>query len=151
MVTTLLVVLIFFILAVTVSSVVTLQARGALEEQLASMAFYVADAGLRYATPKALYQYFMTDSVTGSVVNEPMSLTNPEYQGDITIEIYNSQNLSPSEPGFQQKCRLAAVGRILRTGDNTLVAQRLINMEIYLGYDDGMVRTSFRKYFEKNR
>jgi Tfp pilus assembly protein PilX len=149
MVTTLLIVLIFFILAVTISSVVTLQARSAMEEQLAAMSFYVADAGLRYATPRALYKYFLTDSVPGEVVTDTMSLSDPEYRGEMTVEIYASEPVA--EANFPNKCRLASVGRIQRTRDNVLIAQRLVYMEIYLGTDSGVVRSSIRKYFEKNR
>lgn len=157
MVTTLLVVLVFFILSITVSTVVTLQARGNMEEQMATLAFYVADAGLRYATPHVMCSFFLyeTQAADTSSLRDVEIFTAPDYKGKVTVEIYASETLPIAVDGYNFKCLIASQGRILRNFDGEAIAQRTIFTELYLAYEKnttpGRIRTSFRKYYEKNR
>lgn len=167
LITVLLVILIFFIISIVISTIVTQQARRNLEIRLADLSYYVADAGIRYATPKVMYRFLFREGYeTGLEKVQDTMILDAEYQGKLTVDIYALEELDPDEDGYTNKNRLACLGQIYRLSDNVVVAQRTICAELYLGRyweywrppntypippASGNIKAVFSKYYEKNR
>lgn len=150
-ITVILMISIFFIISVAISSTVILQARSNFEAQMSSLSFYVADAGLRYVTPRVMLSYFRWTDCSHEIIQDTMILGDREYIGKFIVEIYNIEPISDPEHRYTHRNRIASLGQIFRARDSKLVAQRDIFTEILLGSDGGTIRATISKYYEKNR
>lgn len=144
--------LILLIIAVAICNTVVLQAQSNVESQVADTAFYLADAGIRYATPRVMYRYFMDYGLDADeVIEQNLYMGDPDYTSKLTIEIYAIETISPPEDGYTHKNKFACVGKVYRNTDNLLIGQRVIYADLYMNADFGKVNTTLRKYYEKNR
>jgi hypothetical protein len=143
---------IFFTISFAICSIVFLQARSVFESQMADLSFYVADAGIRFATPKVMFNFFMRDAAPAHEVMETeLYMNDAEFKGKIVTEIYDPEPVIPPEGSFTYRNKIACIGKIIRKDDDIMVAQRCVYAELYLGVDAGVVRMKVKKYYEKNR
>lgn len=155
LVAVILVTLIFFIIAVVVSSVVTLQARTAYEEELAGMSFYIADAGVRLAAVRAIYRFFMRDLYGTGAETFPKSMAtvDPQYSANYILNVFPLQALASDPEGYTNSNLVSCESRIYRQPGDVLIARRTVMAEVYLREDNvnGGVDAKFKDYYEENR
>jgi len=166
MISVMLVILVFFIITVAISTTVVLQARINYETTMTEMSFYVTDAGLRYAIPRVMYRFFLRAAGIYSLAEEiyeadaPLA-GNPDYKATMVLHFYSLDPVVPTlEMMYTHKNKVACLGSIYRTDDNSLVARRCIYADIFVGdalsagvanIPGGRVRAKIKKYYEKNR
>jgi hypothetical protein len=170
MVSVLLVILIFFIITIAISTIIVIQARNNFETELSALAFCQADEGVRRATPRVLYRCLMRNLYgmgrecfqRESNLMEYTSYT--AYKSSVRVDIYDLVTITNLE-GYTYWNRIACNARIYNSGDLSLVAQRDIYADIYMmevpgtnmagppGTTDtqAWIRSSVKGYFEKNR
>ncbi|MGV8124687.1 MAG: hypothetical protein AB2L14_33480 [Candidatus Xenobiia bacterium LiM19] len=165
MVSVLLMILIFFMITVAISSIVVLQARSIYETTVTELSFYLADSGIRYATAGVMYSFFMTgpshtNLPPDKIIIKDISFgSNSVYKGVYVVEMYATEVLSPAVSGYTHSNMIACNARIYRVDStNVLVAQRVIFADIYLGDTagaadpaPGIVKATLVKYYERNR
>lgn len=163
MITVLLLILIFFIIAITMSTIITLHARNANLTALSEISFFMADSGIRLATARAMHLFFMYSPSYSSIQNSSIEKTIEleEYKAKIAIEVYTPETLpaSFSGGGYTHMSRVFSNAEIYRPDNmNMPVAQRHICAEIYLGHTEGTstspggeVKAITKGYYEKNR
>jgi len=170
MISVLLMIMIFFMITVAISSIVVLQARSIYETTITDLSFYVADSGIRYAIPDAMYRFLMSGPAhaslpPGKVSSKEVSLgSSSGYKAKIIFEIYATEALVSPLSGYTHRNLVACNARIYKIGDESmLVAQRCIFADIYLGDQEGTatadpppsgagkVRATVKKYYERSR
>jgi len=165
MVSVLLMILIFFMITVAISSIVVLQARSIYETTVTELSFYLADSGVRYAMAGVMYSFFMTgpshtNLPPDKIITKDISFgSSSVYKGAYVVEMYATEVLSPAVSGYTHRNMIACNARIYRADDmNVIVAQRVIFADIYLGDnagladpDPGTVKATLVKYYERNR
>jgi hypothetical protein len=171
MISVLLVIMIFFIITIAISTIIVIQSRNNFETELAGIAFCQADEGIRRATPHVLYRCLMRNLYGNgrqcfqkdSDLIQYTSYT--EYIGVVTIDIYQLIELAVVDAeGYKFWNRIACNARILRKDDYSMVAQRDIYADIYMAEvagapvgppgtagTQGWIKSAFKGYFEKNR
>lgn len=161
LITVLIVISIFFIISVVLCTIVMTQYQANFESSISGLSDYLADAGLRYATARALYSHIIEQGTktTAERYEEDVELGDPEYGGKWTYELYDIEPLSPtySEDGvtYTHKEKICCLGQIFGPHD-TLISQRTIYADLYLSSvpnaaGPGTVTASFRTYYEENR
>ncbi len=165
MISVLLMILIFFMITVAISSIVVLQARSIYETTITDLSFYLADSGIRYATAGVMYSYFMTGPLHTTLPADKVLVRDIDfgsssvYKGKYVVEMYATELLSPAVSGYTHRNLVACNAKIYRVDDeNILVAQRCIYADIYLGDSagaaspaPGIVKATLMKYYERNR
>lgn len=156
LVAVILVTLIFFIIAVVVSSIVTLQARAAFEEELADMSFFMADAGVRLGAARATYRFFLRtvyDPDAVEIIDKTYNTGDPDYTANYTLQIYELTPVYGDPEGYTNSNVVFCVSRIYRQPEDVMIAKRKIFVNVYLKDDpaNGGVDAKLKDYYEENR
>ncbi len=164
MISVLLVIMIFFIITIAISTYVVLQARITYEASLKDMAYYLADSGIRFVNAEVINRYFFritTAPLTpGGIIDNSVYWDYPmnfDLVSDASLKSTLYLYAHPKNPTFATPVDLYYVDSVpvyctariyhvdnsalpVDTYPNHLIAMRTVKADIYLA--DALTNTS---------